>query len=93
MIGNSVPLDAATLAKAWRRSCGRTTSSPTLCPIARHGFSRLTSTPPGKYRKMAMAVARPRPPRHPRPRRSSCLDGLAAVAHGPRVGSELARVR
>ena len=46
MIGKPMPLDAATLAKACRRSCSRTSSSPAGLRIARHGFSRLTSAAP-----------------------------------------------
>jgi len=39
MIGKPIPLDAATDANAYRRSCSRTSSSPAALRIARHGFS------------------------------------------------------
>jgi hypothetical protein len=46
MIGSPMPLEALTLAKACRRSCRRTSSSPAALRIERHGFSRLTNGAP-----------------------------------------------
>ena len=48
IIGSPIPLDAATLAKAWRKSCSLTSSGPASLRIARQGFSRLTSAAPSR---------------------------------------------
>lgn len=50
-IGKPIPLDAATLARACRKSCNRISSGPAAARIAHHGFSRLTRAVPSSDRR------------------------------------------